>query len=521
MVRGFAAHDPAITIAGVIVNRAATDRHRLYVADAIAATGIPVLGALGRGEAFALPSRHLGLVQAGEHGDLDMRLDRIADEIERGVDLDALLSLAGELPGLAPGNSPALPPPGNRIALARDDAFSFVYPHVLAGWHAAGAAIVPFSPLADEPPPEDCDCCWLPGGYPELHAGRIAAASAFRDGLRNFARTRPVHGECGGYMVLGEGLEDADGKLHAMAGLLGHSTSFAKRRLTLGYREARVAADAAIFPGATVRGHEFHYATVTDARPTRRSPSSATARAGASAPPEGGGGWCQAPSSTRLRRCEADASSRPLYLVGANEKIGRDLPRLADLVDHFDGEGAPTRQNFGGAGARAEKLGQLGLRMAEFVDGVLEHVDGIEASVDRRPASASLHTARPARPAPRVRLLPPTPPVRPISLRFRRAPPDGPRRSELAGYALTARQNTVHIAGGDRNAHSSRSSEADRESNASDRIARRHRQSANQRAMASSGLSAGDLATRALAECSTSTSAWCSRAQTGMRSSMH
>jgi cobyrinic acid a,c-diamide synthase len=265
VVRGFAAHDPAITIAGVIVNRAATDRHRLYVADAIAATGIPVLGALGRGEAFALPSRHLGLVQAGEHGDLDGRLDRIADEIERAVDLGAILSLAGELPGLAPGNSPTLPPPGNRIALARDDAFSFVYPHVLAGWRAAGAAMVPFSPLADQPPPEDCDCCWLPGGYPELHAGRIAAASAFRDGLRNFVRTRPVHGECGGYMVLGEGLEDADGKLHAMAGLLGHSTSFAKRRLTLGYREAQVAADAAVFPGATVRGHEFHYATVTGA----------------------------------------------------------------------------------------------------------------------------------------------------------------------------------------------------------------------------------------------------------------
>jgi cobyrinic acid a,c-diamide synthase len=249
----------------VILNRIATDRHRAYVADAIAATGLPVLGAPGRGEPFALPSRHLGLIQAGEHGDLDARLDRIADAIERAVDLDAVLSLAGELPGLAPGNSPALPPPGNRIALARDDAFTFVYPHVLSGWRAAGAAIVPFSPLADDPPPEDCDACWLPGGYPELHAGRLATAATFRAGLRRFAETRAVHGECGGYMVLGEVLEDADGKRHAMAGLLGHSTSFATRRLTLGYREARLAADAAIFPGATVRGHEFHYATVTDA----------------------------------------------------------------------------------------------------------------------------------------------------------------------------------------------------------------------------------------------------------------
>jgi len=265
VARGFAAHDPAVAVAGVIVNRAATERHRAYVSDAIGATGIPVLGALGRGEAFALPSRHLGLVQAGEHGDLDLRLDRIADEVGRTVDLDALLALAGDLPGLAPGNSPALPPPSTRIALARDDAFSFIYPHVLAGWRAAGAAIVPFSPLADQPPPADCDCCWLPGGYPELHAGRLAAASAFREGLGDFARTRPVHGECGGYMVLGQGIEDAEGRRYPMAGLLGHSTSFARRRLTLGYREARVTADAALCPGATIRGHEFHYATVKDA----------------------------------------------------------------------------------------------------------------------------------------------------------------------------------------------------------------------------------------------------------------
>jgi cobyrinic acid a,c-diamide synthase len=266
VARGFAAHDPTVRVAGVILNRVATERHRTYIADAVADAGIPVLGALGRSEAFALPSRHLGLVQAGEHGDLDRRLDRIADEIDRNVDLDALLTLATALPGLAPGNAPALPPPGQRIALARDDAFSFVYPHIVAGWRAAGAEIVPFSPLADAPPPADCDCCWLPGGYPELHAGRLASAGAFRDGLRAFAATRPVHGECGGHMVLGAGLEDADGRLHEMTGLLGHATSFARRRLTLGYREARVNAGSAALPaGATIRGHEFHYATVIDA----------------------------------------------------------------------------------------------------------------------------------------------------------------------------------------------------------------------------------------------------------------
>jgi cobyrinic acid a,c-diamide synthase len=152
-----------------------------------------------------------------------------------------------------------------RIALAQDAAFSFVYPHVLEGWRKEGAEIVPFSPLAGEAPPESCDACWLPGGYPELHAGRVAAAERFREGLARFAETRPVHGECGGYMVLGMSLEDSDGVTHRMAGLLGHATSFAKRKLHLGYREARLLADAPLGKtGDRLRGHEFHYAALTD-----------------------------------------------------------------------------------------------------------------------------------------------------------------------------------------------------------------------------------------------------------------
>ena len=156
-------------------------------------------------------------------------------------------------------------PPVSRIALAKDEAFSFVYAHVLDGWRRAGAEIVAFSPLADEPPPEACDCCWLPGGYPELHAGRLAGAMRFRDGLARFAATRPVHGECGGYMVLGQGLEDADGVRHAMAGLLGHATSFAERKLHLGYRTARMLAESAVGDADTiVCGHEFHYAALIE-----------------------------------------------------------------------------------------------------------------------------------------------------------------------------------------------------------------------------------------------------------------
>jgi cobyrinic acid a,c-diamide synthase len=267
VVRGFAAHDAAVQVAGVILNRVAGERHRMLVADAIAALGVPVLGALPRDAALALPERHLGLVQAGETEALEARLETIADFVETHVDCGRVLASAGELHWGSPAPAPAaLRPPGQRIALARDAAFSFIYPHLVRGWRAAGAEIVPFSPLADEPPPANCDLCWLPGGYPELHAGRLAAATRFREGLRRFAETRPVHGECGGYMALGESLVDAAGVAHPMAGLLGVTTSFAKRRMTLGYREARIAADCALgAKGALLRGHEFHYATIVDA----------------------------------------------------------------------------------------------------------------------------------------------------------------------------------------------------------------------------------------------------------------
>ncbi len=266
IVRGFAAHDPAVRIAGVILNRMGSERHRSLVTDAIARVGVPVVGAIARDETLTLPERHLGLVQAGEHADLAARLARLAAIAERHIDIDAILALAAPLSSHAASAAPALAPPGQRIALASDAAFSFIYTHVLDGWRRAGAEIVPFSPLADETPPDSCDACWLPGGYPELHAGRLAAAQRFRAGLSRFAETRPVHGECGGYMVLGRSLEDADGVTHAMTGLLGHAASFAKRRMQLGYRAARLLSTSPIgAAGEVVRGHEFHYATLVSA----------------------------------------------------------------------------------------------------------------------------------------------------------------------------------------------------------------------------------------------------------------
>jgi len=264
VVKGCMSYDPRIEVLGVVLNRVGSVRHRRLAGEAIEALGVEVVGSIPRLDALALPERHLGLVQAGEFEALDQRLDEIADAVAAHVDLSAIEALARPLK-LMPSAIPpaALAPPGQRIALARDAAFSFLYPHLLSGWRAAGAELRFFSPLADEPPPEDCDACWLPGGYPELHAGQLAGAARFRQGLRRFARARPVHGECGGYMALGAALTDASGARHEMVGLLGVETSFARRRMTLGYREATLDADSALGPaGARFRGHEFHYATI-------------------------------------------------------------------------------------------------------------------------------------------------------------------------------------------------------------------------------------------------------------------
>jgi len=253
-----------VRIAGVVLNRVASPRHEDLVRRAMESAGIAVLGALPRHAPIAMPERHLGLVQAEELTRLDELIAEAARLIAERIDLDAVLQLA-ECAWTLPRISapPRVTPPGQRIALARDAAFSFIYPHVLEGWRAAGAEILPFSPLADEKPDDSTDVCWLPGGYPELHAATIAGNSRFRTALKSFAEARPVHGECGGYMVLGSGLTDARGTRHEMTGLLGLETSFAKRRMHLGYRRAELTAGMpGHAQGTRLRGHEFHYASI-------------------------------------------------------------------------------------------------------------------------------------------------------------------------------------------------------------------------------------------------------------------
>ncbi|MEO1193989.1 MAG: cobyrinate a,c-diamide synthase [Pseudomonadota bacterium] len=260
---GFAQYDSDLPFAGVILNRVASPRHERLTALGMERAGLRVLGAMPRRGDLKLPERHLGLVQAVEHPDLEAAIAGYATFLRAHVDLDAIRAAAvGRMPGQA-GSLPR--PPAQRIALAQDAAFSFTYPHLLKGWRAAGAEILPFSPLADEAPDATADLVWLPGGYPELNAGRLAANSRFMAGLRSHAETKPLHGECGGYMVLGAGLVDKEGVHHQMAGLLGLVTSYERRKLHLGYRRAALHAPILGLPaGAALRGHEFHYSTILD-----------------------------------------------------------------------------------------------------------------------------------------------------------------------------------------------------------------------------------------------------------------
>ena len=271
LVHGFSTYDPDLKIAGVIFNRIGSPRHETMLREACEPLDVAVLGALTRRPELNLPDRHLGLVQAREHPDLERFLEAAATWLSEAIDLERVLAIAapGHWPSQAAktaanANVGSAPPVlGQHIAIALDDAFAFCYPHVLAAWRLAGAQLSFFSPLADEAPQPSAQAIYLPGGYPELHAGELAAATRFKQGMRLAARRGAViYGECGGYMVLGRGLVDAQGERHQMLNLLGLESSFAQHRLTLGYRRLAIVDDGPLGAQDTsLSAHEFHYAS--------------------------------------------------------------------------------------------------------------------------------------------------------------------------------------------------------------------------------------------------------------------
>src|SRR5215472_12603682 len=260
-----------VPLAGVIFNRIAGARHRMVLEAAVARhlPQLACLGALPGDPTLTLPSRHLGLVPAGEREEAERVIDHAAALVGENLDVARLLSLARPSGLRGAARAPTVPPLGRRIAVARDDAFCFAYATLINGWRREGAEVRFFSPLANEPPDASADAVYLPGGYPELWADRLAAADAFATGLRHAAADgKPVYGECGGYMVLGEFLIDAKGRRQRMAGLLPLATSFANRRLHLGYRSATLRSSGPLgAAGTRFRGHEFHYATIVHQGP--------------------------------------------------------------------------------------------------------------------------------------------------------------------------------------------------------------------------------------------------------------
>ncbi|MEW9615035.1 cobyrinate a,c-diamide synthase [Shinella sp. S4-D37] len=261
LVKGYRDHRSDIRVAGVILNKIGSPRHEAMLRGALEASGIEIFGMLRSDPLLAMPERHLGLVQAGEHGTLESFIVRAAAVVTRCCDLDRLVAIAERGRAQPRGAVPCLPPLGQRIAVARDVAFAFSYEHILMGWRMAGASLSFFSPLADEAPAADADAVYLPGGYPELHGAALANAHAFRLGMQDAARRGArIYGECGGYMALGEALVAADGSRYAMLGLLPLVTSFAERRRHLGYRCVTPLAGSGF--SAPMTAHEFHYSTV-------------------------------------------------------------------------------------------------------------------------------------------------------------------------------------------------------------------------------------------------------------------
>ncbi len=259
LVSGFAQFDPYVKIAGLILNNIGSTRHEALIRTALKDTAIPILGLVPRSNSLRRPSRHLGLVQASEDQKISTFIETASDIISNHVDLEMVHGLAKQRP--ARTSTHCLRPLGNHIAVARDTAFQFFYEHIARDWQRLGAKISYFSPLKNEFPSAEADAIFLPGGYPELHAKELARAGQFRNAMKDAAgRNVTIYGECGGYMALGKDIVTSDGISYPMCDLLNVKTSFAKRKLHLGYRYCRANNG---FLNGSYTAHEFHYSTVT------------------------------------------------------------------------------------------------------------------------------------------------------------------------------------------------------------------------------------------------------------------
>ncbi len=266
LVLGCQRLDESVPLAGVILNRVATARQERLITEAVTAdTGLPVLGAIPRiAGADPLPSRHLGLLTAAEHPDCEEAIERAAAAVTAGVDVDRLFSIASQAAAL---DLPELPPRRRgtpvRVAVVRDEAFSFYYPENLEALEAGGAELVTVSALADERI-GDVQAIYIGGGFPEVHALKLSRSRAFLRSLQDAAAAGvPVYAECGGLMLLARTLRVGEREV-PMAGVLDLAVEQGQRPQGHGYVVASVDVENPFYTVRTpLRGHEFHYSRVT------------------------------------------------------------------------------------------------------------------------------------------------------------------------------------------------------------------------------------------------------------------
>jgi cobyrinic acid a,c-diamide synthase len=271
-VMGFQHFDPAVPVAGVIVNRVNSESHYQLLKTAIEHyCAVPVFGYVPHVSGIALPERHLGLVTARESVVNQQPWRDFAAVLAQTLDIDSLLACC-EITALPQGHWPERPAEGAghglTLALADDEAFNFYYPDNISLLERTGVEVVRFSPLHDSHLPE-CQMVWLGGGYPELHAGKLAANASMLSSLRRaHQRGVAIYAECGGLMYLGTTLEDADGNVHRMANLIPGHSKMGQRLTRFGYCEAQACrATLLADSGETLRGHEFHYSDFTPETP--------------------------------------------------------------------------------------------------------------------------------------------------------------------------------------------------------------------------------------------------------------
>lgn len=260
LLHGFRSWRPEVRLAGVILNQVGSDRHEEVLRDACAEVGLEVFGVLRREAAVEVPSRHLGLVTAAEHGPAATRaVEAMADLVAGGVDLAAIVHLARSEGAIAARWEPEVRPVPGRpvVAVAGGSAFSFGYAEHVELLRAAGAEVVVFDPLRDELLPDGTAGIVVPGGFPEQHAAALSANVVLRSSVAAAVATgAPVHAECAGLLYLARTLDGAP-----MCGVLDVEATMTGR-LTLGYRDVVATADSVLHPaGARTTGHEFHRTT--------------------------------------------------------------------------------------------------------------------------------------------------------------------------------------------------------------------------------------------------------------------